>query len=78
VNPRSDRGIIGAIREYFFSFGMIAEIGFLLLATLVVSSALSAFGTFIDGRLPDNEILLRAVNFLISFAVITLLCAVMI
>jgi membrane protein len=41
----------------------------------VVSSALSAVGNFIDGRLPDNEILLRAVNFLISFAVITLLFA---
>lgn len=75
VSPRLDRGIFGTIMEYIFSLSMVAGIGFLLLATLVVSSALSAFGTFIDGYLPDNEILFRAVNLLISFAVITLLFA---
>ncbi len=75
VKPRPDRGIFGAIREYFFSLSMVVGIGFLLLVSLVVSAALSAFGTFIDAHLPDNEILLGAVNFIISFVVITFLFA---
>ena len=75
VKSRPDRGILGAIREYFFSLSMVVGIGFLLLVSLVVSAALSAFGTFMDAHLPDNEILLRAVNFVVSFVVITFLFA---
>lgn len=75
VKSRADRGILGAVREYFFSLSMVVGIGFLLLVSLVVSAALSAFGTFIDSHLPDNEILLGAVNFIVSFVVITFLFA---
>ena len=75
VKLRPGRGISGTIRDYFFSFGMIVGIGFLLLASLVVSAALSAFGTFLGEYIQANEILLRAINFIISFAVITFLFA---
>ncbi len=76
VMPRNDRGIFGTIREYFFSLSMITGIGFLLLVSLVVNAALSAFGTFIDAHLPENMVFLSAVNFIISFAVITFLFAI--
>lgn len=75
VKPRVDQGIFGATREYFFSLSMVVGIGFLLLVSLVVSAALSAFGSFMDAHLPDNEILLGSVNFIVSFVVITFLFA---
>ncbi|RQW80786.1 MAG: YihY/virulence factor BrkB family protein [Methanothrix sp.] len=75
VKPRLDQGILGTIREYFFSLSMVVGIGFLLLVSLVVSAALSAFGVFIGAHLPHNDILLRIINFNISFAVTTFIFA---
>lgn len=75
VKPRFDQGILGTIREYFFSLSMVVGIGFLLLVSLVVSAALSAFGVFIGAHLPHNDILLRIINFSISFAVTTFIFA---
>ncbi|MFB3765259.1 MAG: YihY/virulence factor BrkB family protein [Methanotrichaceae archaeon] len=76
VMPVPDNGIFGTVREYFFSLSMITGIGFLLLVSLVVSAALSAFGTFIDALLPKNEIFLISVNFIISFIATTFLFAI--
>ena len=75
VLPKFEGGILATIREYFFSLSMVVGIGFLLLVSLVVDAALSAFGTLVGTLIPDNEIFLRAVNFLASFVVITLLFA---
>jgi membrane protein len=75
VKPRLDLGILGTIREYFFSLSMVVGVGFLLLVSLVVSAALSAFGAFIGAHLPDNETLLKIINFSISFAVTTFIFA---
>lgn len=75
VKPRLDQGVLGTIREYFFSLSMVVGIGFLLLVSLVVSAALSAFGAFIGAHLPHNDILLRIINFSISFAVTTFIFA---
>ena len=75
VKPRFDSGILDIIREYFSSLSMVVGIGFLLLVSLIVDAALSAFGTFISTLIPDNEIFLRAVNFISSFAVTTFLFA---
>jgi membrane protein len=75
VLPRFEGGILATIREYFFSLSMVVGIGFLLLVSLVVDASLSAFGTLVSTFLPENEIFLRAVNFLASFVVITFLFA---
>jgi membrane protein len=75
VKQRFEGGILAAIREYFFSLSMVMGIGFLLLVSLVVDAALSAFGAFIGTLIPDNEIFLRAVTFISSFAVTTFLFA---
>ena len=75
VLPKFEGGILATIREYFFSLSMVVGIGFLLLVSLVVDAALSAVGTLVGTLIPDNEIFLRAVNFLASFVVITLLFA---
>jgi membrane protein len=75
VLPKFDGGIFATIREYFFSLSMVVGIGFMLLVSLVVDASLSAFGAFIGTLIPDNEIFLRAINFLASFVVITFLFA---
>ena len=55
--------------------GLVAALGFLLLVSLVVSTALSALDTYLHGLLPGIELLIRALSFLISFALIALLFA---
>jgi membrane protein len=75
VAPKSDRGIWGLLRDRFLSFGMVLGVGFLLLVSLVVSTGLSAVGTYARGLLPALAPLLSAVNFVVSFAVVTLLFA---
>jgi membrane protein len=54
---------------------MVLGIGFLLLASLVVSAAMSAFGEYISTRWPLADFWLGLINFVLSFLVITLLFA---
>ena len=72
---RQMSGLLSFLRQRLLSFAMVLGIGFLLLVSLVVSAGLAAAGTFLVGLLPAWEALLQAVNVGISFAVITLLFA---
>ncbi|UTA69457.1 YihY/virulence factor BrkB family protein [Emticicia sp. 21SJ11W-3] len=65
-------------KDRLFSFGLIISIGFLLLVSLVLTTALAAFSTWIKSHLPDFTLfLLQFINFFISFAIITVLFALM-
>ena len=64
-------GIGGMLRGRLLSFGMVLGIGFLLLVSLVVSAGLAAFAHFSSGWFPGWEALLRVVNLLVSFLVVT-------
>jgi membrane protein len=75
VELKPDAGIMQTIRERFLSFGMILVIGFLLLISLVLTTILSAMSTFLGGLLPEMALLWQAVNLVLSFAVTTLLFA---
>lgn len=75
VKPKADRGIWGKIRDRFLSFGMVLVVGFLLLISLVVTTALAAFGGYLEGLAPGVPVLMQAVNFILSFLVITVLFA---
>ena len=77
VEPKSGRGIVGLIKDRFLSFLAVLGTGFLLLVSLVVSAILSAAGKFVSGWLPAPEAVLHAVNLVVSFAVITVLFAMM-
>ena len=57
------------------SFAMILVLAFVLLASLVVSAALSALARWSSGLVPEQEILMRLANTGISFGVLTLLFA---
>lgn len=64
-------GIWTLVRTRLLSFGMILGIGFLLLVSLVVSAGLAAMGEWWGARFAAWEVLVQAVNLLISLAVLT-------
>jgi len=73
VKPRPGRGIRTFLRQRLLSLAMVFGIGFLLLVSLVLSAALAAAGKWLQGVLPGGESLWQVLNFIISFAVITVL-----
>ncbi|HSC23330.1 MAG TPA: YihY/virulence factor BrkB family protein [Casimicrobiaceae bacterium] len=64
-------GLWGMIRSKLLSFGVVLGIGFLLLVSLVLSAGISALGKFWSGWFPGWEIVLQAINFIVGFAVVT-------
>lgn len=77
ATPQNASGIMGMLREKLFSFGMVLSVGFLLLALLVISAGLAFLGKFFGGLVPMPPAVLEGMNFLVSFAVITVLFALM-
>jgi membrane protein len=63
------------IRARAASLGLVAALGFLLMVSLVVSTALTAFGNYLDSILPFGKVILTALNAIISIALISLLFA---
>jgi membrane protein len=64
------------VRARLVSLGLVMTLGFLLLVSLVVSTGLSAIGSWLDGLIPGGEILMRIISFLVSLGLIALLFAV--
>lgn len=76
VKPKPGAGIWTVVRSRFFSFTMVLSVAFLLLVSLVLTSVLSAVGTFFSGSLPGGETLWQVINFCISLAIVAGLFAV--
>jgi membrane protein len=74
VQPRPGRGLMGVLRDRFFSFSMVLGSCFLLLVSLIVTTALSAVSRYTSG-LPGGDVLWQIVNALVSFAIIALIFA---
>jgi membrane protein len=80
VAPDPQKGGLKAfLMKRIFSFGMILSVAFLLLVSLVLSAALTAFGSALGGMLPEgvSATLLQVLNQAISFVVIAALFAAM-
>jgi membrane protein len=76
VEPK--KGILKVLRARLFSFGLILAIAFLLLISLVISTALAAFSDWISADSSEFiAVLLTVLNFIISLAVISVLFAMM-
>lgn len=73
VAPKPGRRLWITLRARLLSFAMVLVIGFLLLVSLVISTALTLLSNFLSGLLPGFDLLWLGVNFLISLSVITLL-----
>jgi membrane protein len=63
------------LRARAASLGLVVALGFLLLVSLVISAGLSALNVYVNAYLPFGHFILQAVNFLISFALISVLFA---
>lgn len=70
------QGVKGWAFTNLLSLGMVLAVGFLLLVSLVISTVLTSLGSQLNDLFPGAETSLSIINFLISFAVITLLFAV--
>lgn len=71
-------GIMDMLKTRLFSFGLIVSIGFLLLISLVITSMLTAVSDYLKSNWPDALLyIFYVIEFLISFAVITVLFALM-
>ncbi|RPI49013.1 MAG: YihY/virulence factor BrkB family protein [Chloroflexi bacterium] len=77
VAPAPGAGILQTLQKRFLSFSLILGIAFLLLVSLVVSTALAGLGNFLEDMFPGAAWLIQILNVVISFAVITLLFALM-
>jgi len=79
VKPKPAKGLLDGIKRFvvkrLLSFTMVLGIGFLLLASLIVSAALSALAEYIGTRWPLGDFWLELINFIISFVVVTFLFA---
>jgi membrane protein len=71
VTPKPGRRMRDILKERFWSFAMVVGTGFVLLVSLVLSAWLAAVGTYVGGLLPAPAAGLEALNFVISFVVIT-------
>lgn len=52
VKPKPGFSIWQKVKQRFLSFGMVLVIGFLLLVSLVMTAALTAFGDYLEGQAP--------------------------
>jgi membrane protein len=57
------------------SLGLVGTLGFLLLVSLVISAMLAALADFVNATLPFGSLLLSGLNFVLSFALISVLFA---
>ncbi|HWI79860.1 MAG TPA: YihY/virulence factor BrkB family protein [Ramlibacter sp.] len=69
------KGIVAMLRARLLSFGLILGLVFLLIVSLAVSTAVAAFGSWAGGMLPASEVLLDAINIVVSLGIATVLFA---
>jgi membrane protein len=74
---KGEAGWWKVLRGRLLSFGMILGIGFLLIVSLVFSAALAALGKWWGTYFPGLEVLATAVNFVVSFALMTAMFAML-
>jgi membrane protein len=75
VEARKKGGTWQFVRAYLVSLAVVLALGFLLLVSLLLSTALSASGKYLSPHLPEAA--LQIVGSITSFGVITLLFAMM-
>ena len=75
VQPKAGSGVASLIKARLFSFGMVLGVGFLLLVSLVISAGLAALGKIFDEILPMPELVMHMIDFVVSFAGISALFA---
>jgi len=75
VAPKPGAALTTLLRKRLLSFALVLGLGFLLVVSLVLSAALTAFGGFLEAHLNLPVNLLTITNGLLSFLVVMLLFA---
>jgi membrane protein len=76
VKPKSRGSVLrDLLVQRLISFGLVLGFAFLLLTSLVVSTALAALHTYVGNAFPGMTVLWEALNVIVSLIVITLLFA---
>jgi membrane protein len=75
VEPKPHRGVWGLVRTRLLSVAMILSMGFLLLVSLVVSAALTAFSGWLRSAIGDIAIVSWVIDAAVALAVISTLIA---
>ena len=75
VREENSGGLLRFLRERLLSFGMVLVIGFLLLASLGLTTALAAAGKYVGGVLPIHPFILALLGFFTSLGLVTVLFA---
>ncbi len=73
ADDKAGGGIKGIVKDKLLSFGMILIIGFLLLVSLVLSTALSLIDNIFSTQLPASAFVLRLLSMSLSLGVTTVL-----
>ncbi|MBD2231284.1 YihY/virulence factor BrkB family protein [Phormidium tenue] len=77
LEARPGISLITQLRKRLLSLGMVIVIGFLLLVSLIASSAISGFSGYLNRLMPGLDALVQLSNFLLAFGLTTLLFAMM-
>jgi membrane protein len=77
VQPKPGKGIWGFVSKRLFSFLMVLAIGFLLLASLIISAVLSTVRKFNLDFLPGSQFLWSNIDLFISLGLLTFMFALM-
>jgi membrane protein len=77
VKAKPGQGIMGFIRHRLLSFAMVLGIAFLLLVSLLLSTAMAAIGRYFSQMMGDASWLFELLNNVVSFGLISLLFAMM-
>lgn len=75
VGPDPDAGLRGFVKKRIVAMSMVFSVGLLLIVSLVVSAALSAFSDLLQSRLVGGVFLWQAVNAGVSLGVLMLFFA---
>ncbi|MBW4459672.1 MAG: YihY/virulence factor BrkB family protein [Nodosilinea sp. WJT8-NPBG4] len=77
LEARPGISLITQLRKRLLSLGMVLVIGFLLLVSLIASSAISGFSGYLNTLMPGLDALVQLLNFVLAFGLTTLLFAMM-
>jgi membrane protein len=72
---RRRKALVALARERLLSLSLILALGFLLLVSLVLSAALTAFGQYLNGVFPGLPLILRILHLALAFGLMSVLFA---
>lgn len=76
VEPKPSAGILKVVMDRALSLGIILAIGFLLMVSLIATTAISALSQWMQEQLSESLVyVFYAVNFLLSLGIVTLFFA---